>query len=84
MTPAARLSNLGTVSNYTRIEAVGAWQNASVAHKLAGDQFWQLGVENLSFGNSTDDGFTIYLNTPESKVLVTEHVAAVKKLNKQK
>ncbi|QRW26055.1 Cellulase (glycosyl hydrolase family 5 protein) [Rhizoctonia solani] len=50
MTPEARLENLGIVSNYTRLQAIGPWQKAVLEHKLAGDQFWQLGISNLSFG----------------------------------
>lgn len=52
--PADRLADLGTVSNITRTQAVGAWQAASVKAKLAGDLYWQLGTTQLSFGNSTN------------------------------
>lgn len=62
---------LGVTSNITRTQAIGAWQNAVITHKLAGDMYWsvvlhvlwsqvltfeirQLGVDGLSFGNSTD------------------------------
>lgn len=53
MTPEARLEYLGLVSNYTRIQAIVPWQKAAIQYGLAGDQFWQLGVSNLSFGRST-------------------------------
>ncbi|KAF8752130.1 Cellulase (glycosyl hydrolase family 5) [Rhizoctonia solani] len=81
MTPEARLENLGIVSNYTRLQAIGPWQKAVLEHKLAGDQFWQLGISNLSFGRSTNDGFTIYLDDPEAKTLVYDHVKEVNAQN---
>jgi mannan endo-1,4-beta-mannosidase len=64
---------LGRSSNITREEAIGAWQEAGYQHKLAGDMYWQLGVGGLSFGNSTNDGFTMYLDSPEAKKLIYEH-----------
>jgi hypothetical protein len=54
LTDPARLQYLNKVSNVSRIEAVGAWQQAAVQTKMAGDMFWQLGVDGLSFGDSTD------------------------------
>ncbi|CAE6410205.1 unnamed protein product [Rhizoctonia solani] len=80
MSPEARLQYLGTVSNYTRLQAIGSWQKAVLDNKLAGVQFWQLGISNLSFGRSTDDGFTVYLDDPEAKTLIYDHV---KKVNAQ-
>ncbi|KEP44949.1 mannan endo-1,4-beta-mannosidase [Rhizoctonia solani 123E] len=80
MSPEARLQYLGTVSNYTRLQAIRPWQKAVLDNKLTGDQFWQLGISNLSFGRSTDDGFTIYLDDPEAKTLIYDHV---KKVNAQ-
>ena len=60
MTPAARLSNLGIVSNITRIEAVGAWQQTAIKEKLSGDNFWQLGIASgLSTGPSSDVGLNL-------------------------
>ncbi|CCA73942.1 related to beta-mannanase [Serendipita indica DSM 11827] len=70
---------LGRSSNITRVEAIGAWQKAGLDHKLAGDMYWQFGTDGLSFGNSTDDGFTIYLKSPEAKQLIYEHA---KKMNR--
>lgn len=64
---------LGVTSNITRTQAIGAWQNAVITHKLAGDMYWQLGVDGLSFGNSTDDGFTIYMKSPEAQQLIYDH-----------
>ena len=55
MSAAARLQNLGTVSNFTRVEVEGGWQNIVVQKRLAGDMFWQFGLETgLSTGISTD------------------------------
>jgi hypothetical protein len=62
LTDEARLSNLGTVSNITRIEAVGGWQDIGVEEKLAGDNFWQFGYSGYSTGRNHNDGFTIYLD----------------------
>ncbi|KDQ07532.1 glycoside hydrolase family 5 protein [Botryobasidium botryosum FD-172 SS1] len=81
LSPEGRLKNLGTVSNITRTQAVGEWQATSVAEKLAGDMYWQFGVNGLSFGKSTDDGFTIFLEDAEAKALVFDHVKAVQRLN---
>lgn len=52
MTDAARLSNLGTVSNETRLDVIGEWQETSVNVKLAGDQFWQFGFSKWSTGRN--------------------------------
>ncbi|KAG8960193.1 hypothetical protein FRC03_006917 [Tulasnella sp. 419] len=54
LTPEHRLQYLGKVSNLTRIDAIKPWQDARLKTKLAGDQFWQLGVRGLSFGDSTN------------------------------
>jgi mannan endo-1,4-beta-mannosidase len=43
---------------------------------MAGDAFWQHG-DALSYGNSHDDGFTLYYNSPEWTCLVTDHVKAI-------
>ncbi|KAH7106864.1 glycoside hydrolase [Auriculariales sp. MPI-PUGE-AT-0066] len=81
LTPETRLEYLGKTSSVSRLEAIGLWQRTSIEEKLAGDQYWQFGVDGLSFGQSTFDGFTIYLqNTTESQPLVYEHVKAVKKI----
>ncbi|KIO20851.1 glycoside hydrolase family 5 protein [Tulasnella calospora MUT 4182] len=71
---------LGVTSNVTRVEALTKWQNAALEGRLAGDQYWQFGLSGLSFGKSTDDGFTIFLEDAEAKTLVYDHV---KKVNKQ-
>jgi len=81
MTDVARLSNLGTVSNTTRVEAEGLWQATALSARMP-DLYWQLGVSGLSFGDSTDDGFTIFLkNVTESVPLVFEHAAKANALN---
>ena len=54
MTPEERLRSLGKVSNVSRLEALGLWQETSIAQRLGGDQYWQLGVDGLSFGDSTN------------------------------
>jgi mannan endo-1,4-beta-mannosidase len=43
---------------------------------MAGDAFWQLG-DTLSFGNTHDDGNTIYYGSSDWTCLVTNHVAAI-------
>jgi len=54
MTPEARLATLGIVSNVSRLEAIGLWQRTSIAEKLPIDMYWQFGVDNLSYGLSTN------------------------------
>jgi len=81
LSPAARLSNLGTVSNYTRLEVLGSWQQTSIEERLAGDQYWQYGFYWPSYGPNNDDGFTIYLNDSDARVLVYEHARRVSELN---
>lgn len=59
---AGRLQNLGTTSNYTRVEVEGGWQKIAVEEKLAGDLFWQFGLEKgLSTGISTDVSWSLCL-----------------------
>ena len=40
MTPESRLENLGTVSNYTRLEVIGPWQEIFYEEGIAGDMYW--------------------------------------------
>ena len=55
MSAAARLQNLGTVSNLSRVQVEGGWQEIVIKQKLAGDMFWQFGLQSgLSTGISTD------------------------------
>ncbi|EJD51840.1 glycoside hydrolase [Auricularia subglabra TFB-10046 SS5] len=82
MTPEERLSSLGKVSNVTRLEALGLWQDTSIAQRLGGDQYWQLGVDGLSVGLSPNDGFTIYMqNKTEATPLIFDHVKKVQALS---
>ncbi|RKU39751.1 hypothetical protein DL546_000348 [Coniochaeta pulveracea] len=81
LTPEARLSNLGTVVNSTRVDVVGGWQEIGVDEKLAGDLFWQFGYSGFSYGRNNDDGFTIYLDDAEAQPLVYHHADAVQRLN---
>ncbi|KIA75873.1 Mannan endo-1,4-beta-mannosidase C [Aspergillus ustus] len=81
LTDAGRLSNLGTVSNTTRLEAVGGWQKISLKEKMP-DLFWQFGFSGYSYGRNHDDGFTIYLDDAEAQQLVYKHAREVNKLNR--
>ncbi|KAL4916741.1 glycoside hydrolase superfamily [Aspergillus aurantiobrunneus] len=82
LTPQGRLDNLGTVSNITRLQAVGGWQRISVQEKMP-DMFWQYGFSGYSYGRNHDDGFTIYLDDAEAKELVYKHAREVNKLNRR-
>jgi len=67
--------------NETRVSVMSKWQEISLNYSMS-NMFWQLGVCGLSFGCSTNDGFTIYLNnTEESIPLVYNDVAAISKAN---
>ncbi|KAL4777251.1 mannan endo-1,4-beta-mannosidase C [Aspergillus nidulans var. acristatus] len=83
LSPQGRLDNLGTVSNITRLEAVGGWQRISLREKMP-DMFWQYGYSGYSYGRNHDDGFTIYLDDAEAKELVYKHAREVNKLNKRR
>ncbi|KAL4973643.1 mannan endo-1,4-beta-mannosidase C [Aspergillus desertorum] len=83
LSPQGRLDNLGTVSNITRLEAVGGWQTISLREKMP-DLFWQYGFSGYSYGRNHDDGFTIYLDDAEAKELVYKHARDVNKLNKRR
>ncbi|KAJ5041503.1 uncharacterized protein L3040_005088 [Drepanopeziza brunnea f. sp. 'multigermtubi'] len=81
--PAERLANLGTVApeNETRVAVVGEWQKLSLEQGMA-DMYWQFGLCGLSFGCSTNDGFTIYMNNAEEATpLVFDHAQAVNAAN---
>ncbi|KAL4757688.1 glycoside hydrolase 5 family protein [Aspergillus foveolatus] len=83
LTPQGRLDNLGTVSNITRLEAVGGWQRISLREKMP-DMFWQFGYSGYSYGRNHDDGFTIYLDDAEAEELVYKHAKEVNKLNRRR
>ena len=61
--------------------ATGApWQNLSLSLKgegMGADLLWQVG-DQISTGQTPDDGYTVYYGTDEWKGLVDNHVAAVK------
>jgi mannan endo-1,4-beta-mannosidase len=80
LTPEKRLEYLGTVSNITRLEAVGGWQAISLEEKMP-DMYWQYGYADYSWGPNHDDGFTIYLESEEAQTLVFEHAEKVNALN---
>jgi mannan endo-1,4-beta-mannosidase len=61
LTAPKRQEFLGTVSNYTRLEALGAFQQMSLAEKMP-DMYWQFGYSKYSYGRNHDDGFTIDLD----------------------
>jgi mannan endo-1,4-beta-mannosidase len=81
--PEDRLAWLGKTAavNETRVAVLSEWQATSLQYKMS-DMYWQFGICGLSFGCSTDDGFTIFLNsTTESKPLIYQHAAAVNAIN---
>lgn len=40
MSPEGRLATFGTVSNYTRLEVIGPWQEVMYEERIAGDMYW--------------------------------------------
>ncbi|KAI1193265.1 glycoside hydrolase superfamily [Nemania serpens] len=65
----------GSTSNHCTNES--PWQNTALsASGVSGDLFWQLG-STLSFGQTHNDGNTIYTGTSDWTCLVTQHVAAI-------
>ncbi|KAK7757376.1 hypothetical protein SLS62_000388 [Diatrype stigma] len=82
MTDEARQEYLGTVSNITRLEAIGGWQEIGLEEKMS-DMYWQFGYSGYSYGRNHDDGFTIFLDDEEAQQLVYEHAVAMNDLNGQ-
>ncbi|KAH7123110.1 glycoside hydrolase superfamily [Dactylonectria macrodidyma] len=82
LTPEKRLEYLGTVKNETRLEVIGEWQRIHVQKKMPG-MYWQYGYSGYSYGRNHDDGFTIYLDDDEAKVLVYKHARDMNRLNKK-
>ncbi|RYO94231.1 hypothetical protein DL766_002259 [Monosporascus sp. MC13-8B] len=80
MTNEARQQYLGRVSNITRLEALGGWQEITLEEKMP-DMYWQFGYSGYSYGRNHDDGFTIFLDDDEARQLVYEHAAAVNELH---
>ncbi|KOS18333.1 Mannan endo-1 [Escovopsis weberi] len=65
----------GAPSDHCAIEA--PWQNTSLGTKgMAGDMFWQWG-DSFPWGQSSDDGNTIFYGSSEWQCLVKDHVAAI-------
>lgn len=53
------------------------WQKTALnTTGVSADLFWQYG-DDLSTGESPDDGNTIYYGTSDYECLVTDHVAAI-------
>lgn len=80
LTPPKRLEYLQKTSNTTRTEALGLWQATTLKEKIP-DMYWQYGFSGYSYGRNHDDGFTIFLDDEEAKVLIYEHAAKVNALN---
>ncbi|KAI1331345.1 glycoside hydrolase superfamily [Xylariaceae sp. FL0255] len=69
------LEEYGAPSNHCSIEA--PWQETALSTAgIAGDMFWQYGT-TLSFGQTSDDGNTIFTGTSDWTCLVTDHVADI-------
>jgi len=83
LNPADRLAwlNRTVAANETRVAVMSEWQRLSLKYEM-GDMYWQLGLCGLSFGCSTNDGFTIYVsNTEEAKPLIYDHAKKVNAVN---
>jgi mannan endo-1,4-beta-mannosidase len=52
------------------------WQATVLSTKTAGDMYWQYG-DDLSTGETNNDGYAIYYGTSEYATLVTPHAAAM-------
>lgn len=82
MTEKARREQLPTRQvNGSRLEVMGRWQRIMVEERMAGSMYWQFGWGGHSYGRNHDDGFTVYLEDEEAKVLVLEHAKEMKALN---
>ncbi|KFY72998.1 hypothetical protein V499_06904 [Pseudogymnoascus sp. VKM F-103] len=67
----------GVTSNHCSVESV--WQKTALGlanSGMGGDSFWQFG-DNLSNGNTPNDGYTIYTGTSDWTCLVTNHINAI-------
>ncbi|KAI0409895.1 glycoside hydrolase superfamily [Xylaria palmicola] len=65
----------GTTSNHCALES--PWQETALSSSgVSGDLFWQLGT-TLSYGQTHNDGNTIYTGTSDWTCLVTDHVANI-------
>ncbi|KAI0886599.1 glycoside hydrolase family 5 protein [Annulohypoxylon maeteangense] len=79
MTPEVREQNGIPAANATRTEVEGGWQRIMLEEDMA-DMFWQYGFSGFSYGRNHNDGFTIYLDDEEAKVLVYDHAREVNEL----
>lgn len=65
----------GVTSDKINVES--KWQATALAtNGVAGDMFWQWG-DNLSSGQTSDDGHTIYYGSSDFNTLVANHVTTV-------
>ncbi|KAL3426986.1 mannan endo-1,4-beta-mannosidase C [Phlyctema vagabunda] len=83
LNPEDRLAfvNRTVPAEQTRVAVMSEWQKISLDNRMS-DMYWQLGLCGLSFGCSTNDGFTIFLNNKtESEPLIYQHASAVNKVN---
>ncbi|KUJ19886.1 glycoside hydrolase family 5 protein [Mollisia scopiformis] len=53
-----------------------SWQATVLSTQTAGDMYWQYG-DDLSTGETSDDGYAIYYGSTEYATLVTAHAAAM-------
>jgi len=42
MSPEKSLEDLGKVSNYTRLDVIGPWQEIFYKERIAGDMYWSV------------------------------------------
>ncbi|KAE8356267.1 putative mannan endo-1,4-beta-mannosidase A [Aspergillus coremiiformis] len=69
------LEEYGVTSDHCTQER--PWQTTALQTPgMAGDLFWQFG-DQLSTGQSPNDGHTLYYGTSDYECLVTDHVAAI-------
>ncbi|KAL7619638.1 hypothetical protein AAE478_010179 [Parahypoxylon ruwenzoriense] len=79
MTAAARAQNGISARDATRAEVEGGWQAIALEERVP-DLYWQFGFSGYSYGRNHDDGFTVYLDDEEARVLVYDHAQAVNAL----
>ncbi len=74
-----KLTREGTDGSNASCDVQKPWQQASLAlatSGMAGDLFWQWG-DQLSSGQTSNDGNTVYYGSSLATCLVTDHVKAV-------
>jgi mannan endo-1,4-beta-mannosidase len=63
-------------SSSDKVNVISPWQRTALAtNGIAGDMYWQFG-DNLSGGQTANDGYTIYYGTSDYTTLVANHVTA--------